>query len=428
MAYAQWNGSSWRARWQAPPGHKPAVPGLSGFLTKKDAEHYAQDREAEIRAGTYVDPEQGKRFLDDWWGEWFAAQELTDNTEQAYKQAYRLRVAPRWGKVRLSDIRPIAVQTWEKETRQSSGRSSAATAISVMRQLMDSAAENRLIGFSPAPRRKKRPTTYGQDPRPGMVVDWDTVDAIRARLSPDLSLLVLTKLITGMRWGEVAGIRRSFLTLHQAVGEKPASGYYTIDKLIGAVKEDEAGRRYFGPPKSGRGRVVDLPPFLVVMLLEYIRTLPEQQDLLWVNRNGRAHQHCTWLKQWHLACDGRPARVLRGVPQSAVPPVAFGLLPHDLRHTAETDMIGFGTSQPMRDDRIGHKAPGMQGVYAHPTAMMRARLMEDYETAWFSHRTAAELFVPDTITPVLAPTGSESDTRTAMPKALTLADAPTPLF
>jgi hypothetical protein len=90
-------------------------------------------------------------------------------------------------------------------------------------------------------------------------------------------------------------MRRSLLTLEPKAGRKAlARGWYWIDPLVGAVHEDTGGRRFFGPPKDGRGRTIDLPPFLAALLLQHVAAMGEC-DLLFPDRHGRPRRHTGWL-------------------------------------------------------------------------------------------------------------------------------------
>ena len=217
-----------------------------------------------------------------------------------------------------------------------------------------------------------------------MAVDLATVRAICDRLGHDESLLVLPAVFTGMRWGEVCGLRRSLLTLPPARGkESPASGWYEIDPLVGAVHEDVHSRRYFGPPKGGRGRVVDLPPFLVERLRRHIEAMGER-GLLFPDTHGQPRRHTDWLRTWRPACDGRPARFTSGggTLLPAVPPVCWGLRFQDLRHTHKTMLIELGIPDILQDERLGHRPAGVQGVYAHSSPAMHAQLTAGLQRIW----------------------------------------------
>lgn len=54
----------------------------------------------------------------------------------------------------------------------------------------------------------------------------------------------------------------------QPVGLGVGGGVYEVDAQFGAVHEDVHSRQFFGPPKDGRGRVIDLPAFPADLLAE----------------------------------------------------------------------------------------------------------------------------------------------------------------
>jgi integrase len=222
---------------------------------------------------------------------WLPAQDLAPATLESYAQQHRTHVRPRWGDTPLGEASSLAVVEFEKGLRALGLASSTVVVVmTVVRDLMTDAAAEHLI-----PRRPRFAPGGGRrapdDRRPGVAVDLATVRSICDRLGHDESLLVLTAVFTGMRWGEVCGLRRSLLTLAPGAGKKsPASGWYEIDPLVGAVREDVHSRRYFGAPKGGRGRVVDLPLFLVKHLLRRIETRGER-DLLFPDTHGQPRRH-----------------------------------------------------------------------------------------------------------------------------------------
>jgi len=200
-------------------------------------------------------------------------------------------------------------------------------------------------------------------------------------------LLVLTATFTGMRWGEVCGMRRAFLTLEPGAGKRSASGWYEIDPLVGAMHEDVHSRRYFGPPKGGHGRMVDLPPFLVKRLLRHIEMMGER-DLLFPDTHGRPRRHTDWLYLWRPACDGQPERLTPGrrVRAPAVPALCPGLRLQDLRHTHKTMLIELGIPDVLQNERLGHHSAGIPALYAHSTTAMRAHLTAALQRLWRQRR------------------------------------------
>lgn len=388
MAYVERCGSAWRAHWLLADGVH--CGSRSGFAARLAAKRFAEDREARERpSATPAGAGPVGPTLQEWWERWLPAQDLAPATLESYAQQYRRHIRPRWGSTPVGEISSLQVAGFEKRLREAGLASSTMNVVmTVVRDLLTDAAAERLIAAPPAFRTGRRRRRVPEDWRPGVVVDLTTVQAVRARLGREESLLVLVAVFTGMRWGEACGMRRSLLTLERGRdGHAAVSGWYAIDPLAGAVHEDVHARRYFGPPKGGRGRVVDLPPFLAKRLLRHIAGMGER-DLLFPDRHGQARRHTDWLRVWRPACDGRPVllAVDGRVLEPDMPPICRGLRLQDLRHTHKTMLIELGVPDVLQDERLGHRPASVQGVYAHATPAMRARLIEGLQQLWKQHR------------------------------------------
>lgn len=411
MAWAEKHGKGWRARWKGPPGTKPEYPSEPGFPTKRAAENYGRDQEAAIRAGTYIDPAAAETLLATWWQTWLPAQDLRPNTVQAYRQQWNRHINPRWGATPLKAIRGIDMQAWLKSLRDETGLSASTLNIitSALSGCLDAAAWNRMIPASPMPPRqaRKRKNTGANPPREGVVIPLAVIEQLLTRMPTDPDrLFVLLAVLTGMRWSEIAGMRTGDLHLTPPADGRDAAGYYRIDPRVGALHQDEHARPYFGPPKSGSqsalapgykpGRIIDLPPFLVLILLAYLETLPATADgLLFPGKYGQPRRYEAFSTgAWRPACDGRPAYVSpkgRSV-REALPAIWPGLQFHDCKHTHKAILNDLRVHHAMQDYRLGHVSPGAPGVYSHPTAQMRADLVDGLERfgrAWISGGLAA---------------------------------------
>lgn len=413
MAYAEKRGKTWRARWKLPdhtPTGRPKEDSKSGFRTKAAALQYAEDQEAAIRAGTWINPDRGKLTLGQWWEQWIGAQDLADSSRDFYASIFRTHIGPTFGPRPLGSIMGVEVDAWYTDLLARRSARTAQGARKLLKLLCDDAAADRLIPASPvrpADRRRGRTIAAAvKPPRTGVVVDLGTVLALRPRLTPGDHLMVVTAAVTGMRWGELVGMRRRFLHLTPATDDEEASGFYVIDALVGAVHEDGRGRRTYGPPKGYKGRTVELPPFLVELLAAHLKRMPRRgaplvhdpakatqpdPDLIFPNRAGSPWQRNNWHPIWRRACDGYTARAGRQIQAELVEagPLCPGLHMHDLRHTHKTWLAEDGIPPVARDERLGH-APdkrdaergGMDEVYLHATPKMRARILEVLQARW----------------------------------------------
>jgi integrase len=415
MATAERSGGGWRARWKGPEGSIPPYPSKSGFKRRQDAIDYGNDQEAAIRSANYIDPKLLDTTVDEWWERWFPIQDyLRPNTAETYKQNYYKHIKPRWGHVRMNSVLAITVQEFRSELNKTYAQNTVGVIMTIMRNLFDDAALNRIVQFSPFPKNPRRGTrrnVVAVDAKPkreGIVISFTDLDAICARLSSAEAVLTQVAFWTGMRWSEVAAMRRRNLHLEEGIVE--GGGYYVIDPRIGAVHEDVHSQRFYGPPKSGPdgrlapayepGRVVDLPPFLVAMIRAHLETLVEpslaedateeeaqawaaNHDLLFPNRNGAPRQYDNWNSKWRRVCDGWEATLRKAAGDAII----MGLRLHDCKHTHASMMDDLGIHTVMRDYRLGHATPGTRGVYSHPTLQMRLTLVNGLQRVWESHYT-----------------------------------------
>ena len=165
-----------------------------------------------------------------------------------------------------------------------------------------------------------------------------------------------------------------------------------MDAAVGAVHEDVHARRFFGPPKGGYGRALDLPPFLAGLLAEHCSGIGGA-GLLFVNRQGEPIRHSDFLRRWRPACDGAAQRLASDgrVLAAATAPLCPGLRFHDLRHSHKTLLTELGVPEVLQDERLGHHPPGMRTAYAHTTTAMRTTMLEGLERTW--HHTTAQLHI-----------------------------------
>ena len=385
MASAEQRGKGpapWRARYLKPDGTYGSKP---GFRTKTAALKWGRDQEAAIRAGTWIDPDAGGITLDEYFALWLPAQDLSDSTDTQRESLYRNHLSPRWGDTPIADIDPLDVQAFVKELRAKRKKSTVDNVMRIFRMMMADAVYARRITFSPVMPARRRGKKVVDDKRVGIATTVPALQAIRGRLPGPEALLVLVIAFTGMRWGEAAGMRRKYLMLMPASDDGPASGWYEIDKDDGALHEDKHGKLSFGPPKNRKGRTIELPPFLVELLLAYLETVPAKRELLFVDSEGSAHRRSNFSRyRWRPACDGWPERkATRNHPgRKEAPPIVATLRIHDLRHTHKTWLMEDRIPAVAIDERLGHATPGMDGIYGHATPAMRAEILVALQRRW----------------------------------------------
>jgi integrase len=187
---------------------------------------------------------------------------------RSYESAWRNRVAPRWRRAKVADIRYSDVQAWVAELAGELSPSMVATVYSVLTRVLDDAVRDRMLAANPArgvklPPRAKRQNIYL------------TAEQLRALAleSGRYGSLVLLLATAGLRWGEAAALHvgevdflRRRVVLHQnavTVGRK-----VHVDTL-----------------KSGHHRTVALSGFVVDELAKTCQG-KSLDELIWPARDG----------------------------------------------------------------------------------------------------------------------------------------------
>ena len=208
----------------------------------------------------------------------------------------------------------------------------------VLRGSMDAAVEAQLLPHSPCNLKGA-----GTEHHPEMQVATPVqVAAIAAASGPRWEALILTAAYGGLRWGELAGLRRSDVDL--------VAGTIAITRKLGEVN----GRLEFGPPKSAAGRrTIGLPSFVLRALELHIErnALPGDEGLVFPSEDGLPMRRSNFRRRVWL-----PATSQAGVS---------GLRFHDLRHTAATLAAASGASVKALMARIGHASAEASLRYQH---------------------------------------------------------------
>jgi integrase len=184
------------------------------------------------------------------------------------------------------------------------------------------------------------------------------------RASPHYCLY-LAAMLTGMRQGELLGLR-----------------WQDVDFTLGVASVQQTfyrrgGQKIFHEPKSPRSRrSVAVPP----KLLEELRRFRERQaehrrffgrdyadhDLVFCQSNGRPLHAHNLVKR-----DFRPI-----INRAGLPRIRF----HDLRHTHATHLLRRGVHLKVVQERLGHSTPAFTlHVYSHVLPGMQEEAARDLE-------------------------------------------------
>lgn len=140
---------------------------------------------------------------------------------------------------------------------------------------------------------------------------------------------------TGLRWGEVAGLRIGDIDLDRR--------RLSVKR---ALKRDGELRWVIGPPKTSRSRrTISLAPALAEMLRPHLADR-EAAEYVFRNRDGGPlRQNHFYSRRWQPAIALAQRRGLRKSPRF-----------HDLRHTHVAWLIVGNTPLPKIQQRLGHES------------------------------------------------------------------------
>ena len=336
-SYQTARGKRYRVRYRTPEG---SHTDRRGFKTKAEAKSFAAEVEVSKLKGEYVSPTSARATVGDLGEAWLDRQKghLKPSGYAVMETAWRIRVKPRWGTTAIGSIRPTAVQSWLAELAQGTEDAKAIRPATVKRahhvlsQILADAVRDNLIAKNPAAGLKLARTTRK---RHGYLTHQQ-VGALAAAAGEHGTMVRLLA-YTGLRWGEVVGLRVRDLDLLRR----------RVAVHSNAVQSN--GTIHVGTPKAHKQRTVPVPKFVVDHLTRQCEGR-ELDELLFgdgTDHLRRPHPESGWFAK---------AVSASGIPRCT---------PHDLRHTAASLAVSAGANVKAVQRMLGHASAAMTlDVYA----------------------------------------------------------------
>ena len=332
-----------QARYVGPDGIERTAP--TTFETERQAEKWLTVVESEIIKGAWVPPEAGEVELGEYGEQWIAERKLAPRTRELYEDHFRLHIRPHLGKLMLGAIKPATIRTWRKRLLDGGGTEpQAVKAYCLLRAILNTAVKDDGI-IRENPCRIRGYDRYHTPERP--VATVEQVYRLADEMPPRFRALVIVAALSGLRWGELAALRRADVDL--------AEGVIRVPRKLAALRN----RMEFGPPKSEAGRrVVALPAAAVAALrLHLLQLVDADQDaLVFVGDQGGLLRTGNFRRAVKWAETVRKAGL----------PVGFHF--HDLRHTGNNLAAAAGASTRELMHRMGHASMRAALIYQHATS------------------------------------------------------------
>ncbi|MBM3695266.1 MAG: site-specific integrase [Actinobacteria bacterium] len=327
--------SVYQARYRDPSGREHA----RNFTRRSDADRHLATVEADKVRGQWTDPRLARITLGDWITEVDASRRhRRPTTEVRDESLIRNLILPTFADCQLGAVRPIDIDTWIGDLV---GRGYSPATIHKAYQLLGRAFSKAVSGDL-IPRTPLRDIDLPRADRPTMrFLAAEEIRTLADAIAPAYRALVLTAGFTGLRFGELAALRKDNLNLLR----RTLRVEQTLTEVRGALA--------FGPPKTEAARrSVTIPEFLVRELAAHIAQHPGQDDLVFPSAEGGPIRRTNFTRR-----DWLPA-----VRATVGEPCRF----HDLRHSHVALLIKGGQHPKVIASRLGHiSVRTVLDVYGH---------------------------------------------------------------
>ncbi len=305
------------------------------FRTKKDANTFLAEVETSKARGSFVPPHAGRTLFGDHATRWMESWNTATTTTARDRSVMRTHVLPQWGSWQLAKIDHLAVQTWVSALGERSSPHTVARCHMLTSAVLRSAVRNRLIPANPA-EDVRLPPIRRRDTDERIISRRDLRTALLPALPARHRGIVATAGGTGLRWGEVAGLRRDALDLD--------GGSLAVLRTVIEVSGNTSFKAF--PKSSASRRAVPLPAWLVTIVGDHLERWPtDPNGPVFANEVGGPLRRTVFRARiW------RPALVRAGLLGKVVPD-------GDLYRAEWTDRDGM-----VRTERVGTEAAAVRLV------------------------------------------------------------------
>ena len=311
----------WKARYRAPDGRTRSKT----WDRKTDAERWLRAELGRRDRGEWVDPKLGKTRFGEWAETVMGARLHTRASTQARDRSYLdSLVLPTFGGFELRRLTPADIEAWVSKL---DGAGYAATTVhkahALLRMILTAAVESDLLARSPA-RGVKLPPIERREMR---FLTPAELSGLLEAVPDRYRLLVKTAAYTGLRFGELAGLRPGDV--------EPLRKTITVRRGLVEV----SGRLHVEEPKtSASRRTIAIPAWLGEELAFHLAG-HDTQYVFTAPRGGPLRRSGFRFRVWV------PATVRADLE---------GLRFHDLRHTHAAWLIKAGEHPKVIQARLGH--------------------------------------------------------------------------
>lgn len=243
------------------------------------------EREAEARLAKVVGVTVAELF-----DAYLAEGDLRPRTVDLYSYQFNRLIKPGLGDCEVASLTPTDVAEWRMTLPPAPRQRDQAS--DLLRAVLNLGLDREIIFRNPAARsrRKTKDGTGRASRREVPRLTREEVATMAATIQPERSFAVLLAAYTGVRFGEMAALRRSDLELTRNESGKLIAALMTISRAVTRPRAEDGIRHSVeGKPKSDAGRrSVAIPIGLLGALDDHLREYAQPADdgLLFSSQTG----------------------------------------------------------------------------------------------------------------------------------------------
>jgi integrase len=258
---------------------------------KGQIEHWARNLENSFTNGQFIDPRGAKVTIAEIWGRWTSKRRQATNSRKRDHSHWRTYVQPRWGAWPCGSVLKPDIEVWVTELEEKKvGAASIQAAVGVLRAILESAVDAKLIAYNVArgrlcpDRDAHLDRVLGDDEAHELIVNAER----RFPGRPDARLLLELMLNAGMRYEEACALDGEHIDSRRRLAH------------VGPVIEKDGTIKPF-PKSKAAIRPVPLDDELWPLVRDRMLATPPGRPLVVMPRGGNM-LYDSWRDRVYLKC------------------------------------------------------------------------------------------------------------------------------
>lgn len=301
-----------------------------GFATKAAAARWERETRTDMERGTWRHPDAGDILFAAWVKMWLTTRAtLKPSAQVAEESICRVHLVPAFGHLRLDAIKPSTVAAFVGAVSVGRANGTVRNIHAQLYVILRDAVRDDLLTKNACDGTRLPPHRRG---KVLATLTEQELARLLAALPDQWRPLAQVAAMTGMRWGELVGLRVRYVDL------------FAPTIRVEETANEARGVLTYGTPKSQAGyRTIDLPAAAVDALAPLV-VGKEGSDLVFTATEGGPVRHRNFdYRVWQPAC--RRAGVMSPRPTF-----------HDLRHTHAALLIAANVPLSAIKVRFGHES------------------------------------------------------------------------